>query len=72
MVVESSIHKQSIVQFLLNNKSCNKNTITVINEDNLEFETKTLIENKLFYKGSFFNNFLQAIIKGGCNNVKPL
>jgi hypothetical protein len=55
---------------LLNNEGGNKNIITVINEDNLKFETKTLIENKLFNKDASFNNFLQAIIKGGYITVE--
>ena len=36
--------------------------MTVTNKDNLKFETKTLLENKLFNKDASFNNFLQAII----------
>ena len=40
---------------LLNNEGGNKNIITVINEDNLKFETKTLLENKLFNKDAYFN-----------------
>mgnify|MGYP000022185996 FL=1 len=44
--------------------------MTVTNEDNLKFETKTLLENKLFNKDASFNNFLQAIIKGGYITVE--
>ncbi len=29
--------------------------MTVTNEDNLKFETKTLLENKLFNKDAYFN-----------------
>ena len=44
--------------------------MTVTNKDNLKFETKTLLENKFINKDASFNNFLQAIIKGGYITVE--
>lgn len=57
---------------LLNNEGGNKNIITVINEDNLKVETKTLMENKSSknYKDNSFNDFLYIISKGGYITVK--